>query len=296
MPPVESTWVRAGGQVPVPRLPQRGCRAAALGMDEQLRLRVGGRLAAQFGRADPGVHVALAHPDVHVRAAGHPLHVGAEELVGQEQDLPFRREGRYDLRRVGRRAAQVGFRLDLGAGVHVRDDRGARMLGLPVPDLLRGDGVGERAAGPRLRDQHGPVRGEDLGRLRHEVDPGEHDDARPCSPRPAGTARASHRRDRRRPGSRVPGSCARGSRRRARPPAAGSPRPTPRRPVPRPGSGRPTRWAGASRSAARSLVACSAARSLVACCATRTLVARSAAAWVLLMICPSRHRGFRSAV
>ena len=52
------------------------------------------------------------------------------------------------------------------------------MLGLPLPDLLRGDAVGERAAGPGLRDQHGPVRGEDLGGFGHEVDPGEHDHAR----------------------------------------------------------------------------------------------------------------------
>jgi len=34
------------------------------------------------------------------------------------------------------------------------------------------------AAGPGVRDQHRPVRGEDLGRLSHEVDTGEHDDAR----------------------------------------------------------------------------------------------------------------------
>ena len=146
-------------------------------MDEQLRLGVGVGLAAQLGRADPGVHVALAHPDVHVGAAGRPLHVGAEELIRQEEDLLVRRQGRHDLRGVGRGAAQVGLRLDLGAGVHVRDDRGARVLGLPLAQLRRGDGVGQRAAGPRLRDQHGPVGGEDLGRLGHEVHPGEHDDA-----------------------------------------------------------------------------------------------------------------------
>ena len=166
-----------GRQVALPRLPQRGGRAPALRMDEQLGLGLGGRLAAQLGRADPGVHVALAEPDVHVGPAGDPLDVGAQELVGQEQHLPVLRDGRHDLRRVGRGTAQVGLGLDLGAGVHVRDDRGPGILRLPVPDLLRGDGVGERAAGPGFRDQHGPVRGEDLGRLRHEVDAREHDHA-----------------------------------------------------------------------------------------------------------------------
>src|ERR1700722_13398241 len=59
MPPVDSTRVRPGGRAPPPRLPQRGGRAPALGMDEQLGVWVGSGLAAQLVRADPGVHVAF---------------------------------------------------------------------------------------------------------------------------------------------------------------------------------------------------------------------------------------------
>ena len=54
-------------------------------MDEQLGRRFGGGLAAQLGRADPGVHVALAEPDAHVGAARGAPYVGSEELVGQER-------------------------------------------------------------------------------------------------------------------------------------------------------------------------------------------------------------------
>ena len=217
----------AGGQVTLPRLPQRGGRASAFRVDEQLGCGFGRRLAAQRVRADPGVHVAFAEPDVHIGAAGDPPDVGAQELVGQEQHLPVLRDGGHDLRRVGRGTAQVGLRLDLGAGVDVGDDRGAGVLRLPVPDLLRGDGVRQRAARPWFGDQHRPVRGEDLGGLRHEVDAGEHDHARRAPRRPAATGPASRRRDRPRPGSPGPGSCARGSRRRAAPPAAGPPPPIP---------------------------------------------------------------------
>ena len=62
--------------------------------------------------------------------------MGAEELVGQEQDLPVRRDGRHDLRRVGGGAAQIGFGFDLGAGVHVGDDDGSGVLRFPLPHLL----------------------------------------------------------------------------------------------------------------------------------------------------------------
>jgi hypothetical protein len=49
------------------------------------------------------------------------------------------------------------------------------MLGLPRPQLLAVDRLGEAAAGGGIGDQDGLVVGEDLGRLGHEVDAAEHD-------------------------------------------------------------------------------------------------------------------------
>jgi hypothetical protein len=89
------------------------------------------------------MHVALTHPDVHVVAAGQALHVRAEELVRQEQDRPVGRDGGDDRDRVGRRTADVGLGLDLGARVDVRDDDSARVLGLPGAQLVSRDGVGD---------------------------------------------------------------------------------------------------------------------------------------------------------
>ena len=106
---------------------------------------------------------------------GDPPDVRAEELVGQEQHLALGRDGLDDLDRVGGRAADVGLGLHRGRGVDVADHDGVGVLGLPVPQLLGGDRVGQRAAGVRVGDQHGLVRGQDLGGLGHEVDPAEHD-------------------------------------------------------------------------------------------------------------------------
>jgi hypothetical protein len=80
-----------------------------------------------------------ATPDVV--APGDPADVRAEELVGQEQDLGVRRHRLHHLDRVGGGAADVGLRLHLGGGVHVRDHDGAWMLGLPAAQLLGVDRV-----------------------------------------------------------------------------------------------------------------------------------------------------------
>jgi hypothetical protein len=124
------------------------------------------------------VDVALAGPDVHA-ATCLPLDVGAEEHVRSEQDLgvvavlvPYVLDHRD---RVRRRAAVVGLRLDLGGRVHVHDDDGAGMLRLPCAQLIGRDRVGERAPGLEIGEQHRLLRGEDRGRLRHEVDTAEDD-------------------------------------------------------------------------------------------------------------------------
>ena len=106
---------------------------------------------------------------------GEALHVGAEELVRAEQHLGVGGDRLHDVDGVRRRAADVGLRLHRRRGVDVADDDGTGMLGLPRPQLVGGDRVGEAAPGALVGDQHGLVVAEDLGRLGHEVDAAEHD-------------------------------------------------------------------------------------------------------------------------
>src|SRR5207244_12102124 len=125
----------AGRQAPGPGqpagagLPQRGGRAAALGVDEQRGVGLSGRLTAQLLRADPGVHMAFAHPDVDVVAPGLAADVRAEELVGEEEHLALGRYRRDDLYRIRPRAAHVRLGFDLRAGVDIRDHDRAGALG-----------------------------------------------------------------------------------------------------------------------------------------------------------------------
>ena len=78
-------------------------------------------------------------------AAGEALHVGAEELVGQNR---ISRSAGIDcdhVDRVRRRAADVGLGLHRRGGVDVADDHDrAGVLGLPRPQLVGGDRLGEQ--------------------------------------------------------------------------------------------------------------------------------------------------------
>ena len=118
--------------------------------------------------------VALAGPDLHL-AAGDPLEVGAEEHVGQKQDVAVGRHGLDHCARVAGGAAVVRERLHLGGRVHVADDDGAGVLGLPGSQLVGVDRRRQRAAGIEVGDQHRPRRRQDRGRLGHEVDAAEGD-------------------------------------------------------------------------------------------------------------------------
>ena len=131
--------------------------------------------SVEFLAVDPGVHVAFAGPHVHVLASGHATDMGPEELVRAEQHLAVGIDGLDHLDRVGGRAADVGERLDRRGGVDIGDDDRAGMLVLPGPQFVGGDRVGQRAAGPLVRNEHGLVRAEDLGGLGHEVHTAEHD-------------------------------------------------------------------------------------------------------------------------
>ncbi len=153
-------------------------RAAALRVDVQVGVRVGGGAARQLLTVDVGVHVALARPDEDVVAAGLALDVGAEELIRVEQDGLVGGQRVHHVDGVGGGAADVGLRLHVGGGVDVADHQRARVLGLPLAQLLGGDGVRQGAAGPLVGDDDRLVRAEDLRSLRHEVDAAEDDDVR----------------------------------------------------------------------------------------------------------------------
>ena len=153
-------------------------------MDHQLGIGELGEAGLQVGGLDAGVHVALPHPHLQL-ASRLALHVGREEHVGEEEDLPVRGDRLHDLDGIGGGAAVVGLRLHLGGGVDVGDDDGAGVLLLPGPELGRGDAVRQGAPGIHVGDEHGAVGRKDLGGLRHEVHAAEDDDLRVGGGRPA---------------------------------------------------------------------------------------------------------------
>jgi len=141
-------------------------RAAALGVDQELGLRVLGSGSLDVLGANPGVHVALAVPDVEagptvgvVAQSRLTLDESTEPHVGPEEDLCLGAVLAPDvldhLHRVRGRAAVVGLRLHLGRGVHVHDHDRAGVLALPIAKLIGVDRVRQRAAGPQIGDQHG---------------------------------------------------------------------------------------------------------------------------------------------
>ena len=144
-------------------------------MDEEVGVGVRVGLGSQLVTVDPGVHVALARPDVDVVAAGLPFDVRAEELVRKEQHIAIGIDRRHHVDSVRRRAADVGETLHLGGRVDVGDDDGVGVLGLPRPEVVGRDRIGERAPRPGIGDQDPLVGAEDLRGLRHEVNAAEHD-------------------------------------------------------------------------------------------------------------------------
>jgi len=134
------------------------------------------------------VHVTLSHPYVDVLTIGHATHVGPEVHVRQKEDLLIGGDGIDDLDGVPGSTAVITFRFDLGRGVHVRDDDGARMLGLPCTELSGVDGRGEGTAGSEVGQQDGLGRRENGGRLGHEMNAAEDDDVRRSPGRLTGEA------------------------------------------------------------------------------------------------------------
>ena len=134
----------------------------------------------------PGVDVALAVPHVHAPAE-LLLDVGAEPHVGAEQDLGVLAVGlvdvAHDVDRVGRGAAVVGQRLDLGGRVDVHHDDPVRVLRAPGGELVGVDRGRQRAAGVEVGDQHRLLGAQDRGRLGHEVHAAEDDRRSPSAAR-----------------------------------------------------------------------------------------------------------------
>ena len=120
------------------------------------------------------MHFAMAGPgdDLDVGLGGDVL----REIFVRQHDDARHAERFDDLARIARGAADVGFRLHRGRGVDIGDDRHAGIALAQQPHVLGRDRVGERTAGAHVRDQHGLLRIEQLRRLGHEMDAGEHDD------------------------------------------------------------------------------------------------------------------------
>ena len=110
--------------------------------------------------------------DLHLGLAGD---IGGQETVGNH-DHPVGAEAFHHFQRIGRGAADVHFRLHLGRGVDIGDDRNARILAAQGADVGARDRGGERTAGFGVRNQHGLVRAEDFRGLGHEMDAALHDD------------------------------------------------------------------------------------------------------------------------
>ena len=155
-------------------------RAVALPEEEGRLLHVGVVEAAQLEARVPQPHVG--------RAVAHlERGVAAEVLVGEERDLVAAAErpledGPRVRRRADGAAVLADERLDGRRGVHVRDrhdpvDVGDGRERLPaLLDLVEVGHVGHGAPGVEVGEDHPlVVAGEDVGRLRHEVDAAEDD-------------------------------------------------------------------------------------------------------------------------
>ena len=133
-------------------------------MSQDLRPRIGGAQLADVLAGEALVHFAAALPgdDADIGLAGD---IAGEELVGDQDHLahaPGLGRLLHHLHGVGGGAADVGLGLHLGAGVHIGDDRQARVARLDQAHIGGGDGRGEAAARLKIGDQHGLVRAEDL--------------------------------------------------------------------------------------------------------------------------------------
>ncbi len=145
----------------------------AFGVGEDNDARMAGAELLDVGGGEALVHLAVARPGDDLDA-GFGGDVLRQVLVRQHDDLRHT-ETLDDLPRIAGGAADVALGLHRGRGVHIGDDGNAGIALAQQADIGGGDRGGERAAGVEVGDQHALGRIEELRRLGHEVDAGEHD-------------------------------------------------------------------------------------------------------------------------
>src|SRR5215217_1132318 len=98
--------------------------------------------------------------------------------VRPEYDRGLLRDARDHLLRITRRTDHIRERLDLRRSVDVRHNRMPRALLYKASESLRRTAIGQRAPSIQIR-QHDRLLGvQNLGRLRHKMDPAEYDHVR----------------------------------------------------------------------------------------------------------------------
>lgn len=170
----------------VDRIVQQACCRSdevSLLQDMRLALRMGDQLGLRMADHQLGdllirkdlVHHAGTVPDHHI-PTGLLHQIGAQVLVGRENDGLILRDTLNDLDRIGGRAADVGQGLHLRRAVDITDHDMVRILLLELAEQRRRTGIRQRATRLQVRQQDLLMRGEDLGCLRHEMDSGKDDD------------------------------------------------------------------------------------------------------------------------
>jgi hypothetical protein len=136
-------------------------------MRDDLHAGVGLAIGAQLLSAEALMHLAMALPGDDLDA-GLGLHPFGEIFVRDEDD-PLDPKRLDHAHRVGRGAADVGLSLDLRRGIDIGHHRHAGIGFAERPHVGAGDGGRQRAAGPRVGDQHQLVGAEQLRGLGHEM-------------------------------------------------------------------------------------------------------------------------------
>ena len=128
----------------------------------------------QFAGGKPVMDDAGAVPQDHF-AAGLAGQIGAQVLVGREQDRLVLGQLVDDVFGVGRGDDDVGKRLHLGRAIDVGEGDVVRMGGAEAGEVVGRAGFLQRAAGVGIGQHHRFVGAQDLRHLGHEADPGKND-------------------------------------------------------------------------------------------------------------------------
>ena len=198
--------MRSFGKSPLSAIHKRARRATAFGVDEQLRARVLGN----FLRAAPpaiwlhgrGIRPSICRYGGPVRRATcWPRNMSGRKRIsrssGRDWTTSTALEEVQQMSDSAFTAAEVlTYATTIPPGCSARHRRTSPAVTVSASEHPL-----------QVGQQDGPVRGQQLGRLGHEVDPAEHDHVGVAAQPPSGTGRGSRPRDRPRPGPTGPGSC-----------------------------------------------------------------------------------------